>query len=185
MHVGLPVCTALALLSAIGLVQGQGAAASFQQQNGLDAMRLDGGWAHPDAPRGALLAPASLALIADTMCARPCTPRPCTGAKAATTPGTACAPDGVICVGNAVGRCINGRVDTLTTTCAGGLSCQVLPLVNKPGISIACDTEADKVARIQAALGGAPRRLVRRQAGANKAGEFICIDDTRVGAGCA
>lgn len=45
----------------------------------------------------------------------------------------------------------------VTTVCPSGLTCQVLPLVNSPGISVTCDTPADTAARIAAT--GAKRSL--------------------------
>ena len=99
-----------------------------------------------------------------------------------------------------MGRCQNG-VFAITSPCAGGLSCQVLPLVNKPGTSVACDTESDKIARFTAAGVGAsvpeavappvtpaaaPPVVSQAEpattgaaavaAGGNKAGDFVCID---------
>ena len=56
--------------------------------------------------------------------------------------------EGVTCAGDAVGQCVNGKI--VTTQCAGGLSCQVLPLVNKPGTSVACASNAEKIARLKA-----------------------------------
>ena len=53
-----------------------------------------------------------------------------------------------------MGRCLNG-VFSVTSPCAGGTQCFVLPLVNKPGTSVACSTEADKAARFAAAGVGA------------------------------
>lgn len=48
---------------------------------------------------------------------------------------------------SSVGQCVNGVLQ-LTSACAAPLTCQVLPLRNKAGTSVACDTEADKIARI-------------------------------------
>ncbi len=48
-----------------------------------------------------------------------------------------------------LGQCSNGVIVSLGA-CSATLSCQVLPLVNKPGTSVACTTEQDKVARIKA-----------------------------------
>ncbi|KAI0336231.1 hypothetical protein GY45DRAFT_1316348 [Cubamyces sp. BRFM 1775] len=52
------------------------------------------------------------------------------------------------CIGTAFAQCVNGKF--VTTTCAGGLVCAALPLVNSPGTSIACTTAADRDARIAA-----------------------------------
>ncbi|KAI8900161.1 hypothetical protein BC833DRAFT_506534, partial [Globomyces pollinis-pini] len=57
---------------------------------------------------------------------------------------------GDFCVGDKVGKCIGGKL-TVVTACGGGTLCQVLPLVNKAGTSVTCDTEAGKLARFQAA----------------------------------
>jgi len=58
------------------------------------------------------------------------------------------------CVGGQFAQCIGGTWQV--TGCAGGTQCFSLPLVNKPGTSTTCDTEADAVARIAAtgATGG-------------------------------
>lgn len=50
------------------------------------------------------------------------------------------------CVGGQFAQCVNGKF--VKVGCAGGLKCFALPLVNKPGTSITCDTEADAKARI-------------------------------------
>lgn len=53
--------------------------------------------------------------------------------------------------------CIDDKVAQCTaqgwqlTACAGGTKCVALPLVNKEGTSITCDTEEDAVARFEAA----------------------------------
>ncbi|KAJ3308801.1 hypothetical protein HDV04_000788 [Boothiomyces sp. JEL0838] len=64
--------------------------------------------------------------------------------------GGACTGTGNFCIGDKVGICQNGKF-TVTATCGATLSCQVLPLVNKAGTSVTCDTEADKLARFAAA----------------------------------
>ncbi|EAU90545.1 hypothetical protein CC1G_00929 [Coprinopsis cinerea okayama7 len=58
------------------------------------------------------------------------------------------------CVNGGFAQCLNGRF--AITQCAGSLTCAALPLVNAPGTSIACTTEADAAARIAAsgATGG-------------------------------
>jgi hypothetical protein len=43
--------------------------------------------------------------------------------------------------------------EILLTPCANGLTCTALPLVNKPGTSVTCDTQADATARVAQALG--------------------------------
>ncbi|KAI9202802.1 uncharacterized protein BJ171DRAFT_425989, partial [Polychytrium aggregatum] len=60
------------------------------------------------------------------------------------------AGDTVFCAGDQLGQCVGTQL--FKTSCSSGLKCQVLPLVNKPGTSVACTTDADKTARIQAAL---------------------------------
>ena len=100
-----------------------------------------------------------------------------------------------MCIGDKVGQCVNGILQ-VTSACSPGTACQVLPLVNKPGTTISCDTESDKIARFQASgvlpPGNAqpapatppPVAAVAAAAPAspvagNKAGEFVCIDDTK------
>ncbi|RXW22143.1 hypothetical protein EST38_g3720 [Candolleomyces aberdarensis] len=58
------------------------------------------------------------------------------------------------CVDGGFAQCVGGNF--VVTQCAGGLTCAALPLVNSPGTSITCTTEADALARIQAsgATGG-------------------------------
>lgn len=58
------------------------------------------------------------------------------------------------CVDGGFAQCVNGKF--VITQCSGGLQCFALPLVNKPGTSITCDTETDAIARIAAsgATGG-------------------------------
>ncbi|CAE6410966.1 unnamed protein product [Rhizoctonia solani] len=58
------------------------------------------------------------------------------------------------CVGDGFAQCVGGKFQV--TACSGGLQCFALPLVNKAGTSITCDTEADAAARIAAtgATGG-------------------------------
>ncbi|KDQ62553.1 hypothetical protein JAAARDRAFT_30457 [Jaapia argillacea MUCL 33604] len=52
------------------------------------------------------------------------------------------------CVGSSFAQCVGGSF--VTTPCSGGLVCLALPLVNKPGTSIACTTESDGASRIAA-----------------------------------
>lgn len=58
------------------------------------------------------------------------------------------------CVQGNFAQCVAGKFTTMP--CSGGLSCVALPLVNSPGTSITCDTQADAAARISAtgATGG-------------------------------
>jgi len=50
------------------------------------------------------------------------------------------------CINGDFAQCSNGKF--VTTPCAGGLKCLALPLVNSPGTSVTCDTEADAATRI-------------------------------------
>lgn len=52
------------------------------------------------------------------------------------------------CVGSSFAQCVNGKF--VTTACSGSLICTALPLVNSPGTSITCTTQADAAARITA-----------------------------------
>ncbi|KAH8101854.1 hypothetical protein BXZ70DRAFT_891199, partial [Cristinia sonorae] len=60
-----------------------------------------------------------------------------------------CAEGTQACVEQAFAQCVGGK--WALTKCSGGTVCTALPLVNKPGTSITCDTQADADARIQAA----------------------------------
>lgn len=71
-------------------------------------------------------------------------------AKFANSVGDTCTGDQVICVGSALGQCVNGRIVSLGN-CGGATQCQVLPLVNRPGTSTTCSTEEDKQRRFVAA----------------------------------
>ncbi|KAG9218173.1 hypothetical protein CCMSSC00406_0008112 [Pleurotus cornucopiae] len=53
------------------------------------------------------------------------------------------------CVETSFAQCVGGK--WALTPCASGTVCVALPLVNKPGTSIACDSENDATARILAA----------------------------------
>lgn len=51
------------------------------------------------------------------------------------------------CVNDQFAQCVVGKF--ALNSCGGGnLKCVVLPLVNKPGTSIACSTEQDRLARL-------------------------------------
>ncbi|KAJ3096421.1 hypothetical protein HDU96_000772, partial [Phlyctochytrium bullatum] len=78
------------------------------------------------------------------------------GAKSTSKAGDACTND--TCCGNSVCLCQGGKLVQGVSCGDGVLKCQVLPLVNKPGVSPTCDTEDDKNFRIQTALaaGGPP-----------------------------
>jgi hypothetical protein len=71
-------------------------------------------------------------------------------AKSLVQDGDACSSE-TVCAGDKIGQCVNRKI--VTTSCGSGLSCQVLPLVNKLGTSVACTTEEDKQRRLAAALG--------------------------------
>ncbi|KAI8820798.1 uncharacterized protein EV422DRAFT_620219 [Fimicolochytrium jonesii] len=71
-------------------------------------------------------------------------------AKASISASSACNTGDVACVGDKFGQCVGSKF--VTTACAGGLKCQVLPLVNKAGTSVACTSDTDKSARISASL---------------------------------
>ncbi|CAE6413478.1 unnamed protein product [Rhizoctonia solani] len=70
------------------------------------------------------------------------------------TESSSCNDGEQACVGDGFAQCVGGKFQV--TACSGGLQCFALPLVNKAGTSIACDTEADAAARIAAtgATGG-------------------------------
>ncbi|KAJ7066644.1 hypothetical protein C8F01DRAFT_1124096 [Mycena amicta] len=65
---------------------------------------------------------------------------------------TSCTEGQQACVGTSFAQCVSGSF--VLTPCATGLVCAALPLVNKPGTSITCDSSADVEARIAAT--GAP-----------------------------
>lgn len=52
------------------------------------------------------------------------------------------------CVNGGFAQCVGGKF--VITQCAGGTVCMALPLVNSPGTSITCTTQADAQARIAA-----------------------------------
>jgi hypothetical protein len=62
------------------------------------------------------------------------------------SPCTAAGQDA--CVQGNFGQCVVAGDKFTITPCAGGLKCFALPLVNKPGTSIACTTETDALTRI-------------------------------------
>ncbi|KAJ7588130.1 hypothetical protein C8J56DRAFT_860838 [Mycena floridula] len=71
---------------------------------------------------------------------------------ASLTADSTCTDGEQACVAGAFAQCVGGK---FSTTSCGALQCVALPLVNKAGTSITCDTEADAIARIQAAGGSA------------------------------
>jgi len=70
------------------------------------------------------------------------------------TASSSCTDGDNACVGGSFAQCVGGSFQTIA--CAGGTQCFALPLVNRAGTSITCDTPADAEARITAAgvLGG-------------------------------
>ncbi|KAI9509604.1 hypothetical protein F5148DRAFT_735341 [Russula earlei] len=74
------------------------------------------------------------------------------------TPTSACTSGEVACVHGQLAQCVNGKF--ALTSCASTLQCVALPLVNKPGTSVTCDTKQDAEARI--ANTGATGGLVRK-----------------------
>ncbi|KAF8491573.1 proline-rich protein [Russula emetica] len=67
------------------------------------------------------------------------------------TADSACTDGEQACVNGQFAQCSGGKF--ALTPCANGLTCTALPLVNKPGTSVTCDTQADSAARIAQALG--------------------------------
>ncbi|KAH8984055.1 hypothetical protein EDB92DRAFT_1803417 [Lactarius akahatsu] len=64
------------------------------------------------------------------------------------TPGSACKDGETACVKGQLGQCAGGKF--LISPCAASLQCVALPLVNKPGTSVTCDTPEDAATRIGA-----------------------------------
>jgi len=62
------------------------------------------------------------------------------------TASTTCTDGDMGCVDGAFAQCVDGEY--VTTACQTDTSCFALPLVNDVGVAIACDTEADALARI-------------------------------------
>ncbi|KAG6852390.1 hypothetical protein C0991_012484 [Blastosporella zonata] len=67
---------------------------------------------------------------------------------ASLTASSQCTDGDQACVAGGFAQCVGGKF--LITQCARGTVCAALPLVNKPGTSIACTTAADRDARIAA-----------------------------------
>ncbi|KAI0291651.1 hypothetical protein B0F90DRAFT_1812095 [Multifurca ochricompacta] len=67
------------------------------------------------------------------------------------TADSSCTDGENACVGGNFAQCVGGKF--VTTACSASTTCVALPLVNKPGTSITCDTQADADARIATALG--------------------------------
>ncbi|KAI0695703.1 hypothetical protein BC835DRAFT_1414672 [Cytidiella melzeri] len=70
------------------------------------------------------------------------------------TASSSCTAGQNACVQGQFSQCVNGKF--VSFPCSGGLTCVALPLVNSPGTSITCDTQADAATRIAAtgATGG-------------------------------
>ncbi|KAK7040626.1 hypothetical protein R3P38DRAFT_3349200 [Favolaschia claudopus] len=62
------------------------------------------------------------------------------------TPDSACTAGTDACINQQFAQCVNGKF--VLQPCAPGTICAVLPLVNSPGTSITCTTQADFDARI-------------------------------------
>ncbi|CAG8673955.1 4930_t:CDS:2, partial [Acaulospora colombiana] len=70
----------------------------------------------------------------------------------------------VACDGSQVAKCAPGAGGVnswVLSPCAAGTSCFALPLVNKPGTSVTCDTQADRDARVNNALATCPKKVKR------------------------
>jgi len=69
-------------------------------------------------------------------------------------PGSQCTAGEQACINGGFAQCVGGNF--AITQCAAGTICAALPLVNKPGTSLACTTKKDALARIAAtgATGG-------------------------------
>ncbi|KAJ7504442.1 hypothetical protein B0H11DRAFT_1982359 [Mycena galericulata] len=65
------------------------------------------------------------------------------------TTNSSCTEGEQACIGASFAQCVSGSF--ALTPCSAGTICAALPLVNKAGTSIACDTSADVAARISAA----------------------------------
>ena len=96
------------------------------------------------------------------------------------TADSACQDGTQACVGGQFAQCVGGKF--AVTGCSGGTQCFALPLVNKAGTSVTCDTEADAVARIAAtgATGG-----LTGDGGAAAAGAGANAGNNNAGAGGA
>ncbi|KIK08157.1 hypothetical protein K443DRAFT_672638 [Laccaria amethystina LaAM-08-1] len=63
-------------------------------------------------------------------------------------PTDSCQDGQMACVTSAFAQCVGGKWSL--STCSSGLACYALPLVNKPGTSLVCDTPMDAAARFAA-----------------------------------
>ncbi|PFH50520.1 hypothetical protein AMATHDRAFT_144960, partial [Amanita thiersii Skay4041] len=57
-----------------------------------------------------------------------------------------CQAGSMACVNNSFAQCVDGK--WALSPCPSGLQCFALPLVNKQGTSLVCDTKEDALARI-------------------------------------
>jgi len=64
------------------------------------------------------------------------------------TADSSCTPDENACINGQFAKCDNAKF--VLMPCGAGTTCVALPLVNSPGTSVTCGTEADKDARIAA-----------------------------------
>jgi hypothetical protein len=72
------------------------------------------------------------------------------------TPDSSCKDGEQACVEDQFAQCVNGKF--ALNSCGGGeTKCVVLPLVNKPGTSITCSTEEDRLNRLAEARGENPK----------------------------
>jgi hypothetical protein len=73
---------------------------------------------------------------------------------ASLTASSSCEAGDQACVDGGFAQCVGGKFQV--SACSGGTQCFALPLVNKAGTSVTCDTQADAEARIAAtgATGG-------------------------------
>ncbi|EMD38729.1 hypothetical protein CERSUDRAFT_112455 [Gelatoporia subvermispora B] len=70
-------------------------------------------------------------------------------AKFATLSTTSSCNEGdMACINNGFAQCVSGQF--VVEGCSSGTICAALPLVNKPGTSIACTTQSDALSRIAA-----------------------------------
>ncbi|KAB5592274.1 Proline-rich protein [Ceratobasidium theobromae] len=131
----------------------------------------NGGNPKPAAPSSAAAAPTSAAAAPSKAPAPAPAPAPANGAKPfqlqngqeaqrlnqsfeSLKAGQECTNGDQACIDGGFAQCVGGAFTA--TQCAAGTQCFALPLVNKPGTSLACTTEADAAARIAAtgATGG-------------------------------
>ncbi|CAG8733965.1 5469_t:CDS:2, partial [Ambispora leptoticha] len=66
-----------------------------------------------------------------------------------------CNPGENACINGQFAQC-SGKNQWSLTKCNAGLTCCALPLRNKPGTSVACDTKEDQAARIKEGKAACP-----------------------------